>query len=233
MNGYRHRRLLAAGAIACLFLHAGDSYAPLRERMVAEQIEARGIRDPAVLRVMRTTPRHLFIPADARSMAYRDHPVPIGYQATISQPYIVALMTELLAAAKKHRVLEIGTGSGYQAAILAQLAAEVYTIEIVPELAQSAARTLRDLGYANVTVRQGDGYQGWPEKAPFDRIILTAAPPDVPPALIQQLSVGGRLVAPVGQMWLQELVVVEKGPGDLVRRRPITGVNFVPMRTAR
>jgi len=132
-----------------------------------------------------------------RSLAYQDRPLPIGYGATISQPYIVALMTELLAPAKPHRVLEIGTGSGYQAAILGQLASQVYTIEIVPELARSAGETLRRLGYSNITVREGDGYKGWPEEAPFDRIILTAAPPEVPQALMAQLGRGGRLIAPI------------------------------------
>jgi protein-L-isoaspartate(D-aspartate) O-methyltransferase len=202
------------------------------DRMVAEQIESRGVRNQDVLRVIRSTPRHLFVPANVRSMAYEDRPLSIGYGATISQPYVVALMTELLAPAKKHRVLEIGTGSGYQAAILAQLAAEIYTIEIVPQLAQSAAKTLRELGYSNVTVRQGDGYQGWLEKAPFDRIILTAAPPEIPEALIAQLSAGGRLVAPVGVSWNQELIVIDKKADGAISRRSAGGVMFVPMRPA-
>ena len=211
---------------------AEDAATKQRDRMVAEQIESRGVRNPDVLRVVRATPRHLFVPADVRSMAYEDHPLSIGHAATISQPYIVAVMTELLAPEKKHRVLEIGTGSGYQAAILAQLAAEVYTMEIVPELAQSAAATLRELGYANVTVRQGDGYKGWPEKAPFDRIILTAAPPEIPAALIAQLSRAGRLVAPVGARWNQELIVIDKNADGTIRRRSAGGVIFVPMKPA-
>jgi protein-L-isoaspartate(D-aspartate) O-methyltransferase len=213
-------------------LVADDLIALQRERMVADQIESRGVRNPDVLRVMRATPRHLFVPMQVRSMAYEDHPLPIGYGATISQPYIVALMTELLAPAKKHRVLEIGAGSGYQAAILGQLAAEVYTVEIVPELARSAAKTLHDLGYANITVRQGDGYRGWPERAPFDGIIVTAAPPEVPAALITQLSRGGRLVAPIGSQWMQELIVIEKKADGTISRQSVGAVRFVPMKPA-
>lgn len=201
-----------------------------RERMVADQIESRGVRNPEVLRVMRATPRHLFVPTDIRSRAYEDRPLPIGYGATISQPYIVALMTELLAPAKKHRVLEIGAGSGYQAAILGQLAAEVYSVEIVPELARSAASTLRELGYTNITVRQGDGYKGWPEQAPFDGIMVTAAPPELPQALVAQLSRGGRLVAPIGSTWNQELIVIEKRADGTIRRRSMGAVRFVPMK---
>ena len=200
--------------------------------MVADQIESRGIRNPEVLRVMRSTPRHLFVPTNVRSMAYQDRPLPIGHGATISQPYIVALMTELLAPAKNHRVLEIGTGSGYQAAILGQLAAEVYTVESSPELARSAAKTLRELGYTNITVRHGDGYQGWLEWAPFDAIMVTAAPPELPEALIAQLSEGGRLVAPIGSTWSQELIVIEKEAGGTIERRSVCGVSFVPMKQA-
>jgi protein-L-isoaspartate(D-aspartate) O-methyltransferase len=211
-------------------LVADDPVTLQRERMVADQIESRGVRNPDVLRAMRATPRHLFVPTDVRSMAYQDRPFPIGYGATISQPYIVALMTELQAPAKKHRVLEIGSGSGYQAAILGQLAAEVYSVEIVPELARSAARTLRELGYTNITVRQGDGYKGWPERAPFDGIMVTAAPPEIPQALVAQLSRGGRLVAPIGSMWNQELIVIEKKADGSIRRRSMGAVSFVPMK---
>lgn len=215
---------------ATTLLVAADPDALRRKRMVSDQIENRGIRNPDVLRVMRATPRHLFVPPDVRSMAYEDYPLPIGYGATISQPYIVALMTELLAPAKKHRVLEIGTGSGYQAAILGQLVAEVYTVEIIPELAQSAARTLHELGHSNVMVRQGDGYKGWPEQAPFDGIIVTAAPPAIPETLIAQLSRGGRLVVPVGPMWNQELIVIEKKADGRIQRRSMGAVSFVPMK---
>jgi protein-L-isoaspartate(D-aspartate) O-methyltransferase len=236
MKDYRSFFRLASGAIVALSMTAlpvGDDPVTLqRKRMVSEQIEGRGIRSPDVLGVMRATPRHLFVPAGVRSMAYADHPLPIGYGATISQPYIVALMTELLGPNKKQRVLEIGTGSGYQAAILAQLAAKVYTVEIVPELAQSAARTLRELGYSNVTVRQGDGYKGWPEEAPFDGIIVTAAPPEVPQTLIAQLSKGGRLVAPLGSTWIQELTLIEKKADGTITRRSAGVVSFVPMKPA-
>ena len=211
---------------------ADDPLTSQRERMVADQIRGRGIVNPEVLRVMRSTPRHLFLPAGIRSLAYEDHPLSVGYGATISQPYIVALMTELLAPGKQHRVLEIGTGSGYQAAILGQLAAAVFTVEIVPELARSATETLRELGYTNITVRQGDGYKGWPEQAPFDCIMVTAAPPELPPALIPQLSKGGRLVAPIGSMRDQELIVIDKDADGTIRRRWAGPVSFVPMRPA-
>lgn len=209
---------------------ARDPWAVARERMVREQIEERGVRNPDVLRVMRQTPRHLFIPERLRSQAYEDHPVPIGYGQTISQPYIVALMTELLEPHRDAKVLEIGTGSGYQAAVLAPLVRHVYTIEIVRELAESAAELLKKLGYANVTVRWGDGYQGWPEEAPFDRIIVTAAPPEVPKALLDQLKPGGKLVAPVGSsVFGQDLIVIEKTRDGRLRRRSVLPVMFVPM----
>jgi protein-L-isoaspartate(D-aspartate) O-methyltransferase len=198
--------------------------------MVRDQIERRGVRDAEVLRVLRATPRHLFVPGNVRSQAYEDHPLPIGYRATISQPYIVAWMTELLDAGKTHRVLEIGSGSGYQAAILAQLARHVYTIEIVPELASSARGILTRLGYQNVSVRHGDGYQGWPEQAPFDRIILTAAPPQIPKTLLDQLAPRGRLVAPEGSTPLaQDLIIIDKGEDGKIQRRSVGGVMFVPM----
>jgi protein-L-isoaspartate(D-aspartate) O-methyltransferase len=208
-----------------------DLFTAERERMVQKQIENRGIRSPGVLRAMRATPRHLFAPKALEAEAYDDHPLPIGYGATISQPYIVALMTELLGPAKSQRVLEIGTGSGYQAAVLAVLVGQVYTIEIVPELAEAARRTLSGLGYSNVVVRQGDGYGGWPEQAPFDRIIVTAAPPEVPKALIEQLAMGGRLVAPVGPGWAQDLIVVDKKPDGTVQRVAGPAVLFLPMRS--
>jgi protein-L-isoaspartate(D-aspartate) O-methyltransferase len=207
-----------------------DPYAAARERMVREQIEERGVRHPGVLRVMRETPRHLFMPERVRSQAYEDHPVPIGYGQTISQPYIVALMTELLEPRRDARVLEIGTGSGYQAAVLAPLVAHVYSLEIVRELAESASALLNKLGYRNVTVRWGDGYQGWPEQAPFDRIIVTAAPPELPQALLDQLKPAGKLVAPVGSsIFGQDLVVVEKTREGKIRRRSVIPVMFVPM----
>ncbi|MCC6850568.1 MAG: protein-L-isoaspartate(D-aspartate) O-methyltransferase [Deltaproteobacteria bacterium] len=196
--------------------------------MVDEQIAARGVADPAVLAAMRRVPRHEFVPAPRRAEAYGDHPLPIGAGQTISQPYIVALMTELAAAGPRARVLEIGTGSGYQAAVLAALGADVYTIEIVPSLAASAAATFARLGYRSIHARQGDGYHGWPEAAPFAAIVVTAAPPSPPPALIEQLAPGGRLVVPIG-VADQELQVYEKGADGGVRVRRVTPVRFVPM----
>jgi protein-L-isoaspartate(D-aspartate) O-methyltransferase len=212
-----------------LLLWAPDPYARRRAMLVQEHIENRGIRNPEVLRVIRAVPRHEFVPSDMREFAYEDRPLSIGYGATISQPYIVAAMSELLNPKPHHKVLEIGTGSGYQAAILAHLVRDVYTIEIVPELAKSAAETLRRLSYKNVYVRQGDGYKGWPEQAPFDGIILTAAPPQVPQALINQIKPGGVLVAPVGAAMDQQLIVVEKLMDGQIRRRTVFPVMFVPM----
>jgi protein-L-isoaspartate(D-aspartate) O-methyltransferase len=221
-----------ASLLTSLELLGSDPFTAERERMVREEIESRGIRNPDVLRAMRATPRHLFVPKAFQSEAYGDYPVPIGFRATISQPYVVALMTQMLDPKKGQRVLEIGTGSGYQAAVLAQLVSQVYTIEIVPQLAGAARDTLSALGYANVVVRQGDGYAGWPEQAPFDRIMVTAAPPEVPPALLAQLAAGGRLVAPVGPGWMQELIVIDKNPDGTVRRSSGPAVLFVPMRSA-
>ncbi len=222
------RRLFLLAAIILLRGLSQDAYEAQRERMVRQDIEARGIRDPEVLRVMRMTPRHEFVPEALRSQAYEDHPLPIGYGQTISQPYIVAFMTEKLDVDKSHKVLEIGTGSGYQAAVLAPLVAHVYTIEIVPELAASAKRKLAR--YKNVTVRHGDGYKGWPEEAPFDRIMLTAAPPEVPKTLIDQLKNGGKLLAPVGRTpFTQELVLVEKDAKGRIRQKSVLPVVFVPM----
>jgi len=222
--------LIAARFAAGLLFSGEDPFSNQRERMVREQIEARGIRNADVLRMMRSTPRHLFVPENVREYAYSDRPLPIGLGQTISQPYIVALMTELLAAGKTDRVLEIGTGSGYQAAILAGTAKHVYTIEIVPELAKSAQERLAAMGAKNITVRLGDGYKGWPDQAPFDRIVLTAAPAEIPQALIEQLARGGRLVAPVGDSpATQQLVVLEKTPGGEIRRRTVAPVMFVPM----
>lgn len=197
--------------------------------LTAEHLERRGIRDPEVLRAIRTVPRHEFVPHSLRGEAYDDRPLDIGYGATISQPYIVAAMTELLEARKTSRVLEIGTGSGYQSAVLAELAGEVYSIEVIPELARSADETLRRLGYRNIHVRQGDGYRGWPEQAPFDRIILTAAPLEIPDELIVQLAAGGRLIAPVGGNADQQLVVLDRSATGHLSRRIIFPVLFVPM----
>lgn len=199
-----------------------------REYMVRTQIEARGIRDPRVLRAMREVPRHRFVPESLRSQAYTDGPLPIGEGQTISQPYIVALMTELLDLHGNEKVLEIGTGSGYQAAILAELSKEVYTIEIIPSLATKARKVLDSLGYQNIFTRIGNGYFGWPEKAPFDRIILTAAPPEIPSVLVDQLSSdNGRMVLPIGT-WDQDLILIIKTPKG-IEKRNITPVRFVPM----
>ncbi len=196
--------------------------------MVERQIRQRGVADERVLDVMRSVPRERFVPADAARGAYDDTPLAIGFGQTISQPYIVAYMTEALDVRSTHRVLEIGTGSGYQAAVLGLLAREVYTVEIVPALATSAARVLRDLGYANVHVREGDGYAGWAEHAPFDRIIVTAAPDQIPRPLIDQLSPGGRLVIPVGSQGdAQWMTIVDKTVEGVVERRTIP-VQFVP-----
>jgi protein-L-isoaspartate(D-aspartate) O-methyltransferase len=194
--------------------------------MVARQIAARGVTASRVLEAMRKVPRERFVPAELASRAYDDRPLPIGLGQTISQPYIVAYMTELLRTEPHHRVLEIGTGSGYQAAILGSLARAVYTIEIVPTLARRASVVLKALGYRNVHVREGDGYAGWPEEAPFDRILVTAAPETIPQPLLDQLAHGGVLVAPVGAT-TQWLVVVEKTGRGIIERRTIP-VRFVP-----
>lgn len=206
----------------------GQDWTALREQMVRLQIERRGVRNAAVLRAMREVERHLFVPESLRRSAYEDHPLPIGHGQTISQPYIVAAMTEMLDPKPADRVLEIGTGSGYQAAVLAKLVRHVYTIEVVEPLGRQAQALLERLGFRNVTVRIGDGYEGWPEEAPFDKIMLTAAPPDVPQKLIDQLKPGGRLVAPVGTGW-QELVVIDKDLNGRIRRRTEFPVMFVPM----
>ena len=212
-----------------LALPAQDSYAARRERMVRSQMEARGLRNPSVLQAFRVTPREQFMPPEVRSLAYEDRAVSIDYGQTISQPFIVAFMTETLDVRKDQRVLEIGTGSGYQAAILSLLAKAVYTIEIVPQLAKSAAGTLERLGYRNVFVREGDGYKGWPEQAPFDRIILTAAPETLPQTLLDQLKPGGKLVAPVGGETGQDLRLVEKAANGKITTRSVLPVMFVPM----
>lgn len=195
---------------------------------VTEQIEKRGVRDPRVLDVMRRTPRHEFIAPSQAADAYRDGPLPIGYDVTISQPYIVACMTELLGPMPRDRVLEIGTGSGYQTAVLAQLVAEVFSVEVIEPLAAAAANRLWSHGFRNVQIRHGDGALGWLEAAPFDGIIVTAAPAEVPPALIEQLRPGCRLVCPVGTDD-QHLLVVEKNPDGSTQTRRILPVSFVPL----
>lgn len=231
--------LLAASLVlpAC----AGAAEPDLEERQRAMMIldienmaataglaEARRI-DPKVLEAMRAVPRHRLVPAGVRADAYRNRALPIGYEATISQPYIVALMTHLLRVEPGHKVLEVGTGSGYQAAVLAHLGADVRSIEIVPELAARAARDLAALGYGSVRVRAGDGYAGWPDEAPFDRIVVTAAAPEIPPALLDQLKPGGRMVIPVGRPRSSDLMLVEKHADGRVESRSVMPVMFVPM----
>jgi protein-L-isoaspartate(D-aspartate) O-methyltransferase len=227
--------IIVAASVFCLVLgfsaparvRGEDPFAARRRAMVEEQVAARGVRDRAVLDALRTVPRHLFVPAELRNDAYGDFPLPIGEGQTISQPYIVALMTEMLRLPAAAKVLEVGTGSGYQAAVLAEMGAEVYTIEIVEPLARSAKERLEATGYTKIHFRTGDGYRGWPEAAPFDGIIVTAAPDHVPQPLVDQLKIGGRLVIPVGSAY-QELVAItrtEKG----TKRETSIPVRFVPM----
>ncbi len=203
-------------------------FAGQRQRMVQEQMMARGIHEERVLAAVAKVPREEFVPADERAAAYTDNPLPIGYDQTISQPYIVAFMTEQLHPKPSDRVLEIGTGSGYQAAILAELVAEVYTIEIAGPLARNADATLAHLGYKNVHVKVGDGHKGWPEEAPFDAIIVTCAPEKVPQPLVDQLKEGGRMIIPVGNRFAQELYLLEKKNGQL-KESAVLPVRFVPM----
>jgi protein-L-isoaspartate(D-aspartate) O-methyltransferase len=198
-------------------------------QMIESQIRGRGVRDERVLEAMRRVPRHEFVPAEQQQVAYGDHALPIGYGQTISQPYIVGFMTEALMLRESDAVLEIGSGSGYQAAILAELAREVYSIELVPALAERAKQTLARLGYRNAHVRAGDGYQGWPEHAPFTRIIVTAAPEEIPQALVEQLAVGGRMILPVGPAGGdQELLILTKAEDGITTVRSLP-VRFVPM----
>jgi protein-L-isoaspartate(D-aspartate) O-methyltransferase len=236
----RRLALLLAGWLAALtgrgtaapsLAAAGtDPYTLARQEMVAEQLvrPGRDITNARVLAAMGKVPRHEFVPERLRPEAYTDHPLPIGHDQTISQPYVVAFMTERLEPKPTDRVLEIGTGSGYQAAVLAGLVAEVYTIEIISDLAQRAAADLKRLGCTNVHVRAGDGYQGWAEAAPFDGIIVTCAPERVPQPLIDQLKDGGRMIIPVGPAWNQELVLLRKRNGKL-EQQAVLPVSFVPM----
>jgi len=204
-----------------------DPFAEARSRMVAEQLAGRDITDARVLDAMRRIPRHRFVPDGLQDQAYRDHPLPIGHDQTISQPYIVAYMSQVLNVQPEDRVLEIGTGSGYQAAVLGVLAGKVYSIEIVEPLGVAARETLKALGYDNVEVRVGDGYGGWPDEAPFDKIMLTAAPAEVPMPLLEQMAVGGLLVAPVGEH-RQDLVLIRRHAQGW-ERKTLLGVRFVPM----
>lgn len=211
-------------------LQLDDKYSDARDKMVTQQIISRGVTDQTVLKAMRKVPRHLFVPKEYESEAYDDNPIPIGYGQTISQPYIVAYMTEIAEPDPSKTVLEIGTGSGYQAAVLAETVKSVYSIEIVPELAMESAERLKKLGYKNITVKYGDGYKGWKEFSPFDIIIVTAAAEQIPQPLIDQLAENGRLVIPVGApLAVQELILLIKKDGKIEKRR-LTFVRFVPFR---
>ena len=240
----RCRRFWIAAVLGAQFLAPGcgdgfdgsDAGAPSsdptrqaeRERMVERQIEARGVKDTAVLRAMRQVPRHLFVPVSYAPQAYRDGPLALGHGQMISQPYIVAFMAEALRLRGDDRVLEIGTGSGYQTAVLAQLARDVFSIEIVKPLAEQAAAKLEELGYANVQVRAGDGYQGWPEHAPYDAILVSAAPDHIPQPLLDQLAVGGRMILPLGKKFSQDLMLIRRTHSGY-ERTPLLPVAFVPM----
>jgi len=222
-----------------------SKFTALRHTMVSVQIEKRGVSDPATLEAMKTVRRHLFVPKNATESAYEDHPLPIGYGQTISQPYIVGFMTEILHPEKTHKILEVGTGSGYQAAVLGKIVKEVYTIEIVPELGKIAQERLQKLGYDNVKVKIADGYHGWEDQAPFDAIVVTAAAEHIPPPLIKQLKVGGIMIIPVGHpFFVQNLVLVEKKACERnlakkeeacnqVTTKNLLPVRFVPFRRAK
>jgi protein-L-isoaspartate(D-aspartate) O-methyltransferase len=226
-------RLTAVLAVFCLVVSgrltvADDPTAAARARMVERHLAERGIQDERVLDAFRTVPRHRFVPQEAQRLAYEDESIPIGEGQTITPPYDVAFMTEALQPRPTDRVYEVGTGSGYQAAILSRLVKEVYSVEIQPPLGKRAAEVLKELGYDNVHTRVGDGYAGWPEAAPFDAIIVTCAPQKIPPPLVEQLKEGGRMVIPLGDRYLQKLYVLEKKGGKMVGR-PGKGTLFVPM----
>jgi protein-L-isoaspartate(D-aspartate) O-methyltransferase len=222
--------LIGAWAVAASVAANQDIFTAARRRMVAEQLAGRDVSDKRVLNAMGEVPRHLFVPVELQSDAYDDIPLPIGHEQTISQPYIVALMTALARPSPRDRALEVGTGSGYQAAILSRLVSHVYTIEIVEPLARSAEQRLKGLGYTNITVRRGDGYAGWRELAPFDIVLVTAAPDHVPPPLLAQLGPGGRMVLPIGSAGaVQELQLIEKDKDGRTRTTSVTPVRFVPL----
>jgi len=217
---------------SAIFLSRGqelDIYAQKRRQMVAEQLAGRDISDRRVLEVMGRVPRHLFVLPPCRDQAYEDYPLPIEEGQTISQPYIVALMTQSLGLEGGEKVLEIGTGSGYQAAVLAELEARVFSIDINVRLAEKAAQTLRGLGYRDIQVKSGDGFFGWPEEAPFDRIIVTCSSPRIPPPLVEQLKEGGRLIIPLGEVRPFQVLTLATKTGGKLRTREISGVRFVPM----
>lgn len=232
-RGARNWLLILAGAWACgcsAQMTTRNDLATARERMIREDLSGRGVRDVHVLRAMREVPREEFVAPEQRGRAYADHPLPIGRDQTISQPYIVAAMTELARVKAGDRVLEVGTGSGYQAAVLARLVAGVYSVELLEPLARTAAERLQRLGYTNVHVRVGDGYAGWAEHAPYDAILVTCGAEHIPPPLVAQLKPGGRMVIPVGPAYdVQTLKVVEKTAGEAVREEDIMSVRFVPL----
>src|SRR5688572_3559900 len=210
---------------------APQNFEQQRKTMVETQIRSRGVRNENVVRTMLEVPRHEFVPPEYRAQAYEDGPLPIGLDQTISQPYIVALMTELVAPMPGHRVLEVGTGSGYQAAVIARLVSQVYSIEIIPQHAQSAAERLKKLGVNNVEVRAGNGYLGWPERAPFDGILVTAGATEIPPRLVEQLKPGGRMIIPVGTAPSEQVLkVIQKDAAGKVETRDVIPVRFVPLR---
>lgn len=235
MNRFKPFLCIAAG-LGCLFFlmcckaesMTPDDYKRKRQAMVNRQIKARGVKDPKVIEAMLKVERHRFVPETDRRRAYNDHPLPIGAGQTISQPYIVALMTEQLKLDGSEKVLEIGTGSGYQAAVLAEICKHVYTIEIVESLGKQARSVLSELGYDNVTVKIGDGYKGWKEYSPFDAIIVTCAPTKIPEPLKEQLAEGGRMIIPVGESYAQELALLTKINGE-IKKKSVIPVRFVPM----
>lgn len=220
--------MLFAIIIGAMVFQKEDPYKSKRLEMVSTQIEARGVNNLKILKAMRKVPRHLFVPADQQASAYEDHPLSIGHGQTISQPYIVAYMTAAVRPKSDDTVLEIGTGSGYQAAVLSQIVDQVYSLEIIPELGNEAKARFQELGYENVHVRVSDGYYGWKEKSPFDAIIVTAAAPEIPPPLIKQLKEGGRFIIPIGPIHgNQVLILVEKKSGK-VKKKSLLPVSFVP-----
>jgi|SRR5688572_27514489 len=237
---FHARRVLATAALLLSSCSLEDlalapaqtqNFDQLRKTMVESQLRSRGIRNENVLRTMLEVPRHEFVPAEFRARAYDDGPLPIGMDQTISQPYIVALMTELVEPMRQHRVLEVGTGSGYQAAVIARLVSQVYSIEIIPEHAKSAAERLRRLGVQNVEVRAGNGYLGWPDRAPFDGILVTAGATEIPPRLVEQLKPGGRMIIPVGSAPEEQVLkVIQKDAAGKVQTRDVIPVRFVPLR---
>lgn len=237
LSGIRHHKFSNLFLLLLISMYSGNctsqdtpknDYKMERIKMVDSQIAARGVKNEKVLAAMKSVPRHLFVPVESQSEAYEDHPLSIGEGQTISQPYIVAYMTEILDLSKDDRVLEIGTGSGYQAAVLAKICDSVFTIEIFESLGKQASKILEDLNYNNVQVRIGDGYQGWPGKSPFNAIIVTCSPTHIPQPLINQLAEGGRLIIPVGESYSQELVLMEKKNEKLIRKK-VLPVRFVPM----